>query len=89
MTPATKSPSKPAKKPRSETPPERTMTAFRLDVDQLAEISRRAKAYRMTRTEYIIAAALGELPDEKNETVNRLEAIERRLDRLEDPSVGG
>ena len=76
---------KAVKKPRSKTAPERTMTALRLNVDQLEEINRRAESYRMTRTEYMISAALGELPDEKNETLNRLEAIERRLDRLEAP----
>ena len=71
------------KPPRSKTAPERTATGFRVSVEQLARIDARAQAAGLSRTEYIIAAALGELPDEKNATRNRLEAVEERLDRLE------
>jgi uncharacterized protein (DUF1778 family) len=73
----------PAKKPRSKTAPERTATGFRVSVEQLERIDARARAAGLSRTEYIIAAALDELPDKKNGALNRIEAIERRLDRLE------
>ena len=78
-----------AKKPRSKTAPGRTMTGFRCDVDQLKRITDRAGSYGMTRTDFIIAAALGELPADKDQAVNRFEAIERRLDRLEGSSGDG
>jgi uncharacterized protein (DUF1778 family) len=83
MSAVRKSRSAVAKKPRSKTAPERTATGFRVSVEQLERIDARAQAAGLTRTEYIISAALGELPDEKNETHNRFEAIEGRLDRLE------
>jgi hypothetical protein len=78
-----------AKKPRSKTAPERTATGFRVSVDELARIDARAKAAGLTRTAYIVAAALGELPDEKNQTAGRFDEIERRLDRLEQLAFTG
>jgi hypothetical protein len=71
------------KRPRSNTAPERKMTAFRTDVKTLAEIDKRATAYGMTRTAYLIAAALGKLPDAVDEADARLEAIESRLEAIE------
>ncbi len=59
------------------------MTAFRTDVDTLAAIDKRATAYGMTRTAYLIAAALDKLPDTVAEAEARLDAIERRLEALE------
>jgi uncharacterized protein (DUF1778 family) len=61
--------------------PKRLMTAFRIDADKLAEITKRADAHGMTRTDYMIAASLGEL-----NAPNRLDEIEERLTRLEEKS---
>jgi uncharacterized protein (DUF1778 family) len=58
------------------------MTALRIAPDELEEIDRRARAHRMTRTEYMVRAALEDLPATKT-VVQRLEALEHRLERLE------
>jgi DNA primase large subunit len=61
---------------------ETKMRGLRIPDDQLDEIDRRARSYNMKRTEYMIRAALEQLPEHKS-TVERFEALEQRLERLE------
>jgi len=60
----------------------RVMTALRILPDDLAEIDRRADKLRLTRTDYMIRAALGNLPADQNLAAD-LEDIRGRLDALE------
>ena len=58
------------------------MTALRILPSQLAEIDRRARAVRLTRTDYMIRCALGE-PLDPPTTNARLAVLEERVQRLE------
>lgn len=55
---------------------EPTMISLRLRIDQLDEIDKRAKAAGLSRNQYMIRSALGELQDPST--------LEARLDELED-----
>jgi hypothetical protein len=57
------------------------MTSFRIPAKQLAEITRRAERAGMSRSAYLIAAALGEL--NVPGVAERVEALERRVEALE------
>lgn len=61
----------------------RTTVAFRILPEELDEIDRRAKALRLTRTDYIIRAALRQ-PLGDGELDERVEGVELRLERLEE-----
>jgi hypothetical protein len=58
------------------------MTALRIPPAQLQEIDRRAAALRLTRTEYMLRAALGELVDPQS-LKERVAGLEERVRRLE------
>lgn len=72
------------KAPRSKTEPARTMTAFRCTVDQLRRMDENAEAYGLSRTAFILAATLGELPDARDATEKRFENIERAIEALQE-----
>ena len=57
------------------------MTSFRVTHEQLAEITKRAEKAGLSRTSYLIAAALGTL--ETPGLPDRVEALERRVQALE------
>ena len=57
------------------------MTSFRVTHEQLAEITRRAEQAGLSRSAYLIAAALGTL--ETPGLPDRVEALERRMDAVE------
>jgi uncharacterized protein (DUF1778 family) len=61
---------------------------IRLNADDRAEIDRRAGEYRMTRSEYMIRAALEELPGTIS-VQDRVAETERRLDELERAAMLG
>jgi hypothetical protein len=55
---------------------------LRIPATQLDEIDRRAKRLRLTRTEYMIRSALGEVLDPRS-LEERVAELERRVKRLE------
>jgi hypothetical protein len=55
---------------------------IRLQAEDRAEIDRRAREYRMTRSEYMIRAALEELPGTPS-LDERVTGLEQRLKSLE------
>lgn len=59
------------------------MTTFRASAEDLAEIDRLASVYGLNRTQYLIDAALGRLPELAEERERRLADLEKRLDALE------
>jgi hypothetical protein len=58
------------------------VVGIRLNADDRAEIDRRASEYRMTRSEYMIRAALEELPGRPS-LEDRVTDLEQRLDTLD------
>jgi uncharacterized protein (DUF1778 family) len=59
-----------------------TVVGLRIRDEDRAEIDRRAAEYRMSRSEYMIRAALDELPG--TVTVHdRIDALDERIARLE------
>lgn len=65
----------------------RKITALRIPPSQLQEITDRAAALRLSRTEYMIRCALGE-PLNPQSTDSRVEGLEDRVARLEDLAYG-
>lgn len=70
-------------------PGKRVTVAFRILPEELEDVDRRAKALRLTRTDYLIRAALRQpLGDEG--TDERVDDLEKRLARIEElASYGG
>ena len=58
------------------------MIGLRVPKKQLEEIERRAKRLRLTRTEYMIRASLGEVLDPRS-LEDRVTELEGRVKRLE------
>lgn len=56
--------------------------ALRIPSEQLEAIDKRARQAQLTRTEYMVRAALGEITDPRDADT-RLEDIDQRLQRLE------
>jgi len=61
---------------------DRHMT-LRISAAELAEIDRRAKHLDMSRNDYLIRAACGELPDQEHRFIDRVNDHEQRLAALE------
>lgn len=61
----------------------RVHTAIRIPADDLAEIDRQARQHDLSRSEYLIRAGTGRLETTESQLARRLEAVERRLERLE------
>ena len=60
----------------------RKLVTLRIPIAQLTELKRRAAKHRLTFTEYMIRAGLGEL-EESNVLVARVDDLESRFERLE------
>lgn len=60
----------------------REVIGLRVPASELAEIDRRAKRLRLTRTEYMIRASLGE-PLNPRSLEQRVAELERRVEQLE------
>ena len=60
----------------------REVIGLRVPKKQLEEIDRRAKRLRLTRTEYMIRASLGEVLDPRS-LEDRVTELEGRVKRLE------
>lgn len=56
---------------------------MRIRPEELERIDQLAKMHDMSRTRYVVCMALGEMPDAKTETMERIEALEERLNSLE------
>lgn len=62
--------------------------SIRINETDLDNIDRRAAGHKLSRTEYLIRSALGELAD-PGELDERMDALDRRMDRLETFAFGG
>jgi len=66
----------------------REIIGLRVPKSQLEQIDRRAKRLRLTRTEYMIRASLGEVLDPRS-LDERVAELERRIEQLEDSGRAG
>lgn len=66
-----------------------TPTSLRIPPDVLTEIDKRARAYRLNRTEYIIQSATGTLGETAASTLARLQAVEQAIEDLRYTLHGG
>jgi hypothetical protein len=64
-----------------------TVVGLRIRDQDRVEIDRRAAEYRMSRTEYMIRAALDELPGTVT-AYDRIDALDDRIARLERLTFG-
>lgn len=62
--------------------------ALRIDQQHVAQIDRLAAAYGLSRTAYMVAAALQKLPNELS-TDDRIDDLTARLERLEQIAFNG
>lgn len=60
-----------------------TLITLRIPPERLEQIDEDAKALNMSRTQYMISAALGRLPDQQTSLEGRVDQLERCTQRLE------
>lgn len=63
---------------------ERIAIAIRVPKHQLEQIDREAAAHQLSRTDYLIRSATGELPNTTAEAFQRIEALENAVQRLQE-----